>query len=284
VLAGSQGDHVDERRLLEECLTLRRGLGDPVEVAGTLSTLALARLHAGDPAAAAQAEREALQIFGEVGNRVGEAIGHEHLGHIALYRGNLDEARAELERALAIGREIEHREIEESSQLLLGQTAFAARDFAQARERFEAALAIARDGGDRDGEAKARRWLGKLDLEGGALAPARQRLGDALRAFDEFEVRDELVACLEDHAELLLREGRPEHAAQLAGAAAQARLRLALMRPPHEDRLWDGFVARLREALENDAFDDAWQRGQSCETKQAINGALNPPERAASCA
>ncbi|MCU0972219.1 MAG: hypothetical protein MUF57_10760, partial [Gammaproteobacteria bacterium] len=104
VLAGSQGDHAEERRLLEECLTLRRGLGDPVDVAGTLSSLALARLHAGDPTAAAQAEREALQIFGEVGNRVGEAIGHEHLGHIALYRGDLDEARAELERGLAIGR------------------------------------------------------------------------------------------------------------------------------------------------------------------------------------
>src|SRR5207249_513967 len=84
-LADSQSAHVEARRMLEQCLELRRGLGKPIEIAAALSTLSLVRLHAGDAAGAREGEAEAVEIFREIGNRVGEAIGLLHLAEICMY-------------------------------------------------------------------------------------------------------------------------------------------------------------------------------------------------------
>ncbi len=264
--------------MLEDCLALRRGLGNPVEIAATLSTLALYRLQSGDPAAAAVGEREALQMFRALGDRVGEAIAREHLGRIALCKGDDGDAIAELRHALAIAREIAHHEVEGTSELLLGEAAFAAGDLIEAASHFGASLMVCRDAGDRRGEANALRWLGKVDLESGSLSTARQRLSDALRAFEEFEIREELAACMEDHAALLLREGLSEDAARLAGAADQAHVRMAQVRTPREERRWLALLERLRTALPDDKFKAAWQLGQGWETKEAVRAALNERE------
>ena len=276
ILAGSQGEHVEASRMLAECLELRRRLGDPVEIAATLSTLALYRLHAGDPAAAATAEREALQMFRGLGDRIGEAICLLHLGQIAMYLGDDSGARSELGNALAIAREIAYHLTESESELLLGALALFAGERVEAEARFAASLAVCRDAGDRRGEANAQRWLGKAALDGGDLASARRRLGDALRDLAAFEMREEMVDCLEDHVALSLREGRPEHAAQLAGAVAQARVRLALARPPRDERAWRALVDRLHGELPDDRFDAAWNRGQGWETREAVREALVP--------
>jgi len=276
ILAGSQGEHVEASRMLAECLELRRRLGDPVEIAATLSTLALYRLHAGDPAAAATAEREALQMFRGLGDRIGEAICLLHLGQIAMYLGDDSSARSELGNALAIAREIAYHLTESESELLLGALALFAGERVEAEARFAASLAVCRDAGDRRGEANAQRWLGKAALDGGDLASARRRLGDALRDLAAFEMREEMVDCLEDHVALSLREGRPEHAAQLAGAVAQARVRLALARPPRDERAWRALVDRLHGELPDDRFDAAWNRGQGWETREAVREALVP--------
>ena len=59
-LAESQSDHAEARSMLETCLVLRRRLGNPTEIAATLSTLSLARLQEGDAVGAMESEREAL--------------------------------------------------------------------------------------------------------------------------------------------------------------------------------------------------------------------------------
>jgi hypothetical protein len=79
-LAESQSDHAEARKMLESCLELRRGLGNEVDIAATLSTLSVARLQAGDAVAAAAGESEALQIFRRLDDRMGEAIGLLHFG------------------------------------------------------------------------------------------------------------------------------------------------------------------------------------------------------------
>ena len=82
---------------------------------------------------------------------------------------------------------------------------------------------MCREAGDKRGEANALRWLARVDLQEGDLASARLRLADALRAFRAFEMREELLGCLEDHAELAQAEGKVEVAVGLAAAAAQSR-------------------------------------------------------------
>ena len=250
--------------MLETCLELRRGIGNEVEIAATLSTLSLARLQAGDAVEAAAGESEALEIFRRLGDRIGEAIGLLHLGQIWLHRGDDAMARSHLEQCLAVAREIRHQELEGECELMLGEVALETGDAAQACLRFKRSLTVCREAGDKRGEANALRWLARVDLQSGRdLESARARLSDALRAFRAFEMREELLGCLEDHAELAEAEGKHEAAVGLAAAAAQSRDRLGLTRSPRGERRWQAFVGRLRRTMSEGLFDSAWNDGSN---------------------
>ncbi len=223
-LAESQSDHDEARQMLEQCLALRRRLGNPIEVAATLSTLSLAQLRAGDAVAAAEGEREALRIFRETGDRRGEAISLLHLAQVAFYTGTDTEASSNLEQCLAIARDIRHQELEGECELQSGEISFWLGETDQAVLWFKRSLTLCREAADKRGEANALRWLGKCDLRKRDRASARTRLTDALRAFRSFEMWDELLACLEDFAELCQLEGRPKSVdPALGGDAASSR-------------------------------------------------------------
>ena len=118
-LADGQGNYVEARNMLEECLQLRRGLGEPVDIAATLSTLSLVQLHSGDAASALKGEAEALEIFRQIGDRIGEAIGLLHLGQIHAYAGDDCKAREFIEQCVAIARAVKYAEIESECELNL---------------------------------------------------------------------------------------------------------------------------------------------------------------------
>jgi predicted ATPase/class 3 adenylate cyclase len=274
-LAESQSDHAEARRMLETCLELRRAQGSEVDIAATLSTLSMARLQAGDAAAAAAGESEALQIFRRLDDRVGEAIGLLHLGQISLCQEDDATARSHLEQCLAIAREIRHQEVEGECELVLGEVAFEVADLAQASLRFKRSLTVCREAGDKRGEANALRWLARADLQAGDLASARVRLSEALRAFRAFEMREELLRCLEDHVELAELEGRARSAVGLAAAAARSRERLGLPRPPRRELRWQALLGRLRRTLSDEPFDNAWGEAQQWPIDEAVRQALS---------
>ena len=273
-LAESQSDHVEAKKMLEVCLELRRGHGRAVDVAATLSTLSLARLQAADTSGAAAAETEALQVFRELGDRVGEAIGLLHLGQINVYLGDDARARVHLLQCLAIAREIKHQEVEGECELVLGESAFELDDRPQACQRFKRSLTVCREAGDKRGEANALRWLGRLDLQQGDLVSARRRLGDALRAFRSFEMWEELLGNLEDHAVLASFDGRVDVAVNLTAAVDASRRRLSLTRPARSERRWQNELAALRQASRGGGFDSAWAEGSGWAIERAIRGAL----------
>ena len=101
-LAITQGDHAEASRMLEACLALRRGIGNPFDIAATLSTLSPVRIHAGDARAAREGEEEALGIFRQLGDRSAEAIALLHLGEICVHIGEYENARQYLEQSLTI--------------------------------------------------------------------------------------------------------------------------------------------------------------------------------------
>jgi len=273
-LAISQSDHARAREMLERCLMLRRRLGDEENIAATLSTLALARLQAGDAAGAVEGEREALQLLRKLGHRIGEAVALLHLGQFSLWLGDDNAAHAHLEEALAIAREIGYREVEGECELVLGEVAFERGEIGEAESRFQQSLAVCREAADMQGEAKALWWLGRASMGGGDAATARARLGEALRAFQASEMREELVGCLEDHAALLASEGQSVLAARLASMAAGYRERLALVRSPRAEASWQAQLTALREALPGASFDSAWNEGKRWETDEAVRVAL----------
>ena len=218
-------------------------------------------------------EREALQIFRELGDRVGEAIGLLHLGQIGLNLGDDAQALSNLEQCLAIAREVGNQEIEGECELLLGEVAFEVGDVARAYVRFMRSLSVCSEDGDKRGEANALWWLGKAALQAGETAVARIRLGEALKAFRDFEMREELLGCLEDHAALLHAEGSSELAVRIAAAASVSRERLGLARAPRSEQRWQGQLDALRQAMTGAAFDAAWNEGRNADLEQAIRAA-----------
>src|SRR5204863_7662546 len=100
VLADNQSDYAEAVRMLEPCLELRRKIGNPVDVAATLSMLGTVRLHEGDADLARECDQEALAIFRSIDDRIGEAIGLGHLGEIALHVADSAQARDYFEQCL----------------------------------------------------------------------------------------------------------------------------------------------------------------------------------------
>ncbi|MDZ4798615.1 MAG: tetratricopeptide repeat protein, partial [Bryobacteraceae bacterium] len=95
---------------------------------------------------------EALPIFREVGDRLGEANCIMSLGDIALRRSDHEQARLRFLEALPIYREVGDRLGEANCIKSLGNIALDRSDHEQARLRFLEALPIYREFGDRLGE------------------------------------------------------------------------------------------------------------------------------------
>ncbi len=274
-LAQSQSDHTEARTMLEQCLTLRRRLGNEIDIAATLSTLAVTCLATGDVDVALERAQEALAIFQQRGDRVGEAIVLGQLGQISMRVGADAQARAYIAGCVALACQLGHRELEAECELVIGELDFESRAPVPARERFTRSLTICRVAADKRGEANALWWLAKVDLEDGDFATARMRLDEALQAFWAFEMREELLGCLEDHASLARTQAVSDLAVRLAAAAATARQRLNLIRSPRAERRWKAQLDSLRETVTSTAFDVAWSEGQTWPVDHAVRMALS---------
>ena len=275
-LAESQSDYAEARTMLEKCLVLRRRLGSPVDIAATLSLLSLTRLHAAEVLSAKEGELEALKLFRELGDRQGEAICLLHLGQIAVYVGNEGEATDYLATSLAIAREIRYQEAEGTFELVSGELSFDTAALAKARDCFNRALAVFREAADKRGEANALRFLGKCDLYSDELASARARLEEATLSLRKFGMWDELLACLEDVAELLHREGSSDRAIRICSTVAKARKQLNLGRSPRAEQRYQSQVANYRNVVAATEFDANSRQGEAWSVDEAIFNALAP--------
>ena len=273
-LAGSQSDHATALQMLETCLTLRRRLGNPVDIAATLSTLTPTRLAIGDSVNARAGEEEALQIFRELTDKQGEAIGLLHLGQIELYEGHDAQARARLDRALAVARVINHVEVQGECELVLGQVAMESEDWPQAAQCFTRSLKICQDNGDTRGHAKAMWHLGKNALHGLEFESARTQLTRAIHVFRKFEMSEELIGCLEDFAQLDQARGQRARSARTLSIASQMRGRAAIVAPDRSTARNVALEAALRSQLPPSDYDAAWAAGQQIEVEAALLTAL----------
>jgi predicted ATPase/class 3 adenylate cyclase len=272
-LAHSQSDFAEAERMLEACLALRRSIGNPVDIAATLSTLSLVRLQAGDATSARNGEEEALGIFRQLGDRIGEAIGLLHLGQTFAHVGDDAQARQELERCLAIARDIGHGEILVEGERMLGEIALEAGDVAEARSRFARSLELCQGGKDKRDESTSLWWMGKADLAAGDEERARERFATALQGFQDFEMTAELLGCLEDHAFFAHRHGDDDAAARLCAAVASHRDRLKLARAPRAERRWRDGLANVRAGLGDARFEACWSDGLEWGLEESVRRA-----------
>jgi predicted ATPase/DNA-binding winged helix-turn-helix (wHTH) protein len=273
-LARSRGEYAEAARLLEACLVLRCDGCSRVDFAATLSTLALVRLEEGDAVGAREREEEALGIFRELGDRIGEAIGLLHLGQIEMYVGDNKQARRRFQACFDIARAIRHSEIESECERMLGELALEEGDVAGARQRFVSSLQACREAGDKRDEAISLWWIARTDIVAGERSLAREKLEQALAAFADFDMKFEMIGCLEDFAGLAQADGDAKRAVWLYAAASAARERQALALTPRAERRRREAVATAQRALPEPDFQAANSAGRDWRLGDAVLNAL----------
>jgi predicted ATPase/class 3 adenylate cyclase len=275
VLATNQSDYVEATKMLTECLAIRRGLETPRETAATLSTLATLHLQQDHLAQARDYDEEAIGIFRDLGDRIGEAVGLLNLGEISVRQADFGGAQELFEQCLVISRSVKHQELESDCERNLGELALSAGNLPAAQARFARSLKVCRDAEDKRGEAITLWRLGKTDAAGGDLDSARKKLTEALRALQAFEMNSEVLDCLEDYVKLLQLAGQVENAVRAYSAAAAVREALGLARSPHREAEMQTRVEAARADLGEPAFKVAWATGRTWALDEAIEHTLS---------
>ena len=235
ILALAQGELKRATVLMEECVEIRRGLGDPSLLGSSLRYLAIVRLDRGDTAAARKLLEESLALQREAGNE----------GELATVLSNVG--------ILAI-----HDE----------QWAYAAGLYQQSLELFARA-------GDTLGMARAMLNLSDVRLNARELDEARDLLEQSLKMFEQLGMRWDIVYVIENLGGVAAYDGRPADAARLIGAADRAREELGTPLPEGEKVAYNRYVAAAKEVLGPEAFAAAWDEGRRMTLEEAADFALS---------
>ncbi|WP_273887929.1 ATP-binding protein [Rubrobacter naiadicus] len=227
---------------------------------------------------------EALGIYRELGDEVGQALAINYLAHAAGILGNL--GRVETLRVEAEGLLERTEDPRAAAHLLLtlGMLATLDADHAQVLARTGESLALFREVGDLRSCAQCLTIMGLNAL-------ARRDAGHAARIFrdDVLLLRDlgdkvGTVVGLLGLAGVAALEGRHVRSARLFGAAGA--LGESIGHPPvplvrtHYD--YEGYIAAVRGALGHTTFETAYDEGRSMSPDRAIEYGLSAEETAPS--
>ncbi len=228
-----QGQHDAARLRLGQALDIvATAAGEPVD-AGSLGawraleadcrrTLGNISLYQGDYASAQAHYEQALALYREDDDRVGESALLNNLGSLAANRGDYASARDYYEQTLRLKREIGDRQSEGLVLNNLGSAATNLGDYAAARAYFEQALHAYRAVGDRRAEATTLNNLGVVSVHQGEYPRAQGYLEQALDLRRELGDRQGESSTLDNLGIVAVRLG--DHAG--ARACLQEALRL----------------------------------------------------------
>lgn len=232
-LAWMQGD-MDAALLRHgQALIARRTIGDLRGVAWSLTNLGIVAMFTGSHDRAAALHDEALGTFRAEGDGLGVCAALMNRAIVATYQGELPRAQALHEAALAEARALRHEET------------------------------IARSLSN----------LAYVEHRRGQIEAAEEHMREALAAQHALGDRYAVIFDLEVLARNALAAGRPERAALLLGAAAEARRTLGIAVRPTDREALDAAVSATRAAL-GDAFDAAWARGVALDLDDATREAV----------
>ncbi len=268
-LARDRADFARATACHEECLAIRRELGDTRGIAISLNNLGVIARDRRDAQRTTELCEESLALFRSVGDHHRAAIVMISLGVAASERGDHARARAWYEESLAVFRAA--RDGWHTAWLLtyLAEAMVRQGDFVAARGTVAESLALHREANDVWGTARTLSVQGKLAQVDNDLDGAGRRFAGALTLLVGAGVERGIPGCLEDLAGIMLDQGQPERAARLAGSAVALREQIGVTQSAGEGT---APVVDLGELETGQAA--AWNEGRSLTVEQAIAGAM----------
>ena len=274
-LAFYQGDFDAVHGYVEASLPVHRELGDDWNSSCDLRMLTLTALAEGDADEARGLAEESLQLAQRARNPMDEAYAKAHLGVVLGVQGELDDAQRLIEESVQTARELGNLRSVGSWTKGLGGIIFLQGDYPRARELFEQALAVLRSLGDAWGILGSLSGLALVALEERDNGSARRLLNESLELLRKSGHNYRAANTLEIAGRLAAAEGRDRRAARLYGAASV--LRGSMDVAMFECEVWADpapQIARLRSALGEDAFAEAWARGRAMSFDESLDYAL----------
>jgi predicted ATPase/Tfp pilus assembly protein PilF len=270
-LAVMHGDREAARRFCEASFALYQELGDTASSSFALAVVAMATQALGDSRRAREVAEQAVTLARESGDWWSVSVAVSCLGDILYAEGDLSAARRCLEEAVRAAQEVGDSRNIARCENILAAIALEQNHYPRAMRLLEDALAIQRDLDDRWGIARTLTNLGIASEQAGDADAARARFEDALAIQLESDDQPGIAASLECLAALAARRGRLEQAASVYGAAAVLREMVGAQRSAEivrRDR--EDAIAAVADALDDEAFADAWSAGRSMTLDEAI--------------
>ncbi len=302
-LAHLQGDHGRALMLAEECLDLRRRLGDRQGLAQALNTRGNVAWVMTDYDLAGRLYEESLALFKEVNDPEGRASALNNRAMVASVQGQFERASVLYGECLALLRPLGSTASLAQVLMNLGISLHEQGDYgradplyrecldrcramgnqpivlrvlnwlaistmeqgynAEATELFEECLRLAEALCDADELGRARHYLGVIALNQGDYECAETIFRQSLASRRQGGQLYGIAANLERLGQLRAATERPAAAARLLGAAEGVRTSIHTPIPPRELPTHDRAVAALRACLGDAAFSAAWREGQA---------------------
>lgn len=220
----ASGAYDTAESMFQQAIQIMQEIGDQGGIAGALCLMAWCPLRSrGDyPQAIAWLE-QSLEIYQQMGNKLGTALAYSGLGEIAVRQGDLDRATILLEQSLMLRREL----------------------------------------GEKWGTAASLGSLAWVALRQGDFERATALLGESLRIRKDIGDPGGMAWCLEKLAEIAHAQNDDGRAVRIFGAAAALRVSANSAIDPTDQPAHDGLIADIRARLGGEVYEAVWAEGQA---------------------
>jgi predicted ATPase len=228
----------------------------------------------GVPVLARGLTEQCLELRRELGDEAGMAAALKDVGNLAFDTGDFDSARSHYEQALKLWKKVDHKRGVAQALNNLGVVARMQDDPKHAIDYYEESRDAFQALGDEEGIARSLMNQGAATLEAGDPVRAAELCRSSLRTWAELGNRWDITDCLEDLAAALTAAGEPATGARLLGAAEALREETGTPLAPAERRIYEERVAEARRRLDEETFTGEWSRGRGLSLEEAIEVAL----------
>jgi tetratricopeptide (TPR) repeat protein len=265
------GNLAESHKIFEAGLALAREINDQRRVAGILNNYANAHYYAGKYDAAQRLLEECLSAVREIGDKRGEALARSNLGNIFYLKKDFHTAEAYYQEALKLGRESDDRYIRSIALSSLGITVFRQGRLGEADSYYQESLALNREMSNKIGLSLIYCYLGLLALAQGQTTAARRLFLDGITIAHQSDIKPYVIYNLIGMANVFLLEGEPSLCIRLLAAATRMAQSLGFKIEPELQEPYDRALAEARQRLSEQAFETAWQAGETMNAEQAVD-------------
>ncbi|MBV9787232.1 MAG: tetratricopeptide repeat protein [Chloroflexi bacterium] len=277
-IANAQGDLEHAERSFAASLELSRELGDLRGIGLALSGVGRMAHLRGDYERAIALYEENLTLFRQIGDTEEIAWTLVRLGLLASEQRNYDRASTLLEESLDSFKAVGYQWGITWALIYLGNVALEQGDYRRAATLFEDSLQHFRDLGDKSSMATSLKHLGQVALFQGNVEQAAAWSRESFALYRDAGVKLGIAECLESMATIVWKQGAAAWAIRLVSAAAALRDELGAQLAAADRAHYDQMLSTAKRQLGAQAFQVAWDLGQTLTPEQAV-AAHDQPRR-----